>query len=79
MNKVILSKIQVTMKNFTPPIFNHFSLCLNRKKHVVMKAMRKKLNIFMLQLPIYYVRIGNLNWSKGRHCIQSKGKRLLLL
>ena len=39
---------------FAPPFMNYFSLSLNRKKGVVMGALRKKLNIFMLQLPIYY-------------------------
>ena len=47
----ILRKTQVTMKTF----FNHFSLSLNSKKRVVMRVMRKKLNIFTLQLPIYYI------------------------
>ena len=54
-NVIILKKIQVTMKTFAPPFFNHFSLSLNRKKCVVIRAMRKKLNIFTLQLSIYYV------------------------
>ena len=49
---IILKKIQVTMKTFAPPFFNNFSLSLNRKKRVLMKATRKKLNIFTLQLPI---------------------------
>ena len=39
---IILKKIQVTMS-------------LNRKKHVVMRAMINKINIFMLQLQIYYI------------------------
>ena len=52
---IILRKIQVTMKTFTPPFFNHFSLNLNRKKRVVMRALRKKLYIFTLQLQIYYI------------------------
>ena len=32
--------------------------------------MRKKLNIFMLQLPICYIHIsiGNLDWRKCGHC-----------
>ena len=30
--KIILSKIQVTMKTSVPPFFNHFSFGLNRKK-----------------------------------------------
>ena len=35
-----------------------------------MRVIRKKLNIFMLQLPIYYIldRIGNLDWNKCGHC-----------
>ena len=45
----------VTVKAFAPPLFNHFSLSLNRKKRVVMRAVRMKLNIFKLQLPIYYI------------------------
>ena len=45
----------VTIKSFVPSFFNHFSLSLNRKKRVVMRTMRKKLNIFRLQLPIYYI------------------------
>ena len=55
---IILRKIQVTMKIFAPAFFNHFSLILYRKKRVVMRAMREKLlklNMFMLQLPIYYI------------------------
>ena len=40
---------------FSPPFFNHFSLSLNIKKCVVMRGMRKKLNLFTLQLLIYYV------------------------
>ena len=35
---IILKKIQVTMKTFIPPFFNHFSLSLNRKKRVVMRV-----------------------------------------
>ena len=62
---VILKKIRLTIKTFAPTHFNHFSLTLNRIKRVVMKAMRKKLNIFTLQLPIYYI----LDWCKYGHCI----------
>ena len=40
---------------FAPPFFNHFSLNLNMWKRVAMRAMRKKLNLFTLQLPIYYI------------------------
>ena len=42
------------MKTFAPPFFSHFSLSLSREKRVVMRAMGKNLNIFTLQLPIYY-------------------------
>ena len=52
---IILKKIQVTMKTFASPFFNHFSLSLNRKKCEGMRTMRKKLNIFMLQLSTYYI------------------------
>ena len=31
---VVVRKTQVTMKNFSPPFFDHFSLSLNRKKNV---------------------------------------------
>ena len=43
------------IKSFAPPYFKHFSLSLNREKHVVMRVMGKKPNIFTLQLPIYYI------------------------
>ena len=39
-------------EDFRSTIFNHFSLSLNRKKRVEMRAMRKKQNIFTLQLSI---------------------------
>ena len=52
---VVLKKIQVTKKTFFPPFFDHFSLRLSRKKRVIMRAMRKKLSLFTLQLPIYYI------------------------
>ena len=41
--KILLRKIQVAMKIFAPPFFNHLNLKLNRKKHMVKRAMRKKL------------------------------------
>ena len=55
---VILKQTQVTMKTFVPPFFDHFCLNLSKKKkkkkrRVVMRALRKKLNIFTYQLPIY--------------------------
>ena len=52
---IILKKMQLRMKTFVPPFFNHFSLSLHRKKRVVMRAMRKRLNIFTLQQLIYYI------------------------
>ena len=39
---IILRKIQVTMKIFAPPFFNHFSLSLNRKKGGAMRTMEKE-------------------------------------
>ena len=48
---IILRKILVTKKSFTRPFFCYFSL--NRKKRLVVRAIRKKLNIFTLQLLIY--------------------------
>ena len=42
---IILKKMQVAMKAFGPPFFNHFNLSVNRKKCLVMRAMRKK-NIY---------------------------------
>ena len=50
---IILKKIEVAMKTFAPLFLNNFSLNLNRKKRLVMRAMRKKLNIFTAQLLIY--------------------------
>ena len=55
MKVIILRKMHVTIKYFVPPFFNHFSLNLNRKKRVAMRAKKKKLNIFTLQLPSYYI------------------------
>ena len=52
---IILRKIHVTIKSFAPPFFIHLNLSLTRKKSAVIRAMRKKPNIFTLQLPIYYI------------------------
>ena len=49
---LILRKMQVTLKAFPPRFFILFSLSPNRKKRVVMRVMRKKLNLIKLQLPI---------------------------
>ena len=56
MKKVIFSD-ENTCDNevFALPFFNHFSLSLNIKKRKVIRAMRKKLNLFMFQLLIYYI------------------------
>ena len=58
---IILKKIQVAMKAFAPPFFNHFSLSLNRKKHVVMRALRKTKHIHASALDLLHNRIGNLD------------------
>ena len=42
-------------KVFRSTILQPFQLEPEQKKRVVMRAMRKKLNIFTLQLPIYYM------------------------
>ena len=58
--KINLRKIQVAMKTFAPLFFIHVNLSLQRKKRVVMKAMRKKLpilNILILQLSIYSIAV----------------------
>ena len=41
--EIILRKIQAATKPFALQFFKHFSLSLNSKKRVVMRAMRKKL------------------------------------
>ena len=60
-------KIQVKMKSFVPPFFNYFSLGLSRKKLVIMRARRKKLNIRSAD-DLLHIRIGNLGWCKFGHC-----------
>ena len=47
---IILKKIKLAMKIFAPTFFNHFSLSLNGRKCLIMRAIREKLNIFTLQL-----------------------------
>ena len=64
----ILKKIQVRMKTFIPPFSNHFSLSLNRKKCLVMRAMRMKQNNYASAANLLHIRIGNLDWRKCRHC-----------
>ena len=53
---IILGKKHVAIKSFASTFFNdHFSLSLNRKKRVVMRAIRKKLNILTFQMTIHYI------------------------
>ena len=42
-------------EDFRSNIFHSFQFEPEQKKRVVMRAMRKKLDILTLQLPIYYV------------------------
>ena len=42
-------------ENFRPTILHAFQFEPEQKKGVVITAVRKKLNIFTLQLPIYYI------------------------
>ena len=61
---IILKKIHVTMKSFAPPFFNYFSLSLKGEKRVVMRAMRKKLNICGSTADLLFViGIGNFDWG----------------
>ena len=80
-NEIIQRKIQVAMKTFVPPFFNHFNSSLNREKAFCNEGHEKKLNIFTLLLPIYC----NIDWCKCEHCknqgnsIRNKRNRLSLL
>ena len=42
-------------ENFHSTILHPFHFEPEQKKRVVLRAIRKKLNIFTLQLPIYYI------------------------
>ena len=76
--------MQVAMKSSAPPFFNHFSLSLNRRKPVVIRATTKKLNISLdslhIRMSIYYIlefqpRLVRMRkWQK-----QSDRNRLTLL
>ena len=57
-----------TIKSSASPFFNHFSLTVNRKKRVVMKTMRKKINIQVSVADLLHIRIKNLDWCKCRNC-----------
>ena len=63
---IILKKIQVTMKNFTSPFFNHLSLSLNRKKCGNESHEKETRYIYSSAASLFYIRIGNLNWCKVR-------------
>ena len=54
-NVIILRNIHAVIKSSAPPFFNNFSLSLKKFLRVVKTAMRMKLNMFTLQLPIYYI------------------------
>ena len=73
---IVLMNIHMTMKSFDPPFFNHFRLSLDRKKRVVMRAaMRKKLNIFTLQLPIYYILEKEISISVNTDIAKTKREK----
>ena len=56
------SHIHMTMKSFARPFFNHFSMRLSRKKHVVMRVMKKKnKNIHSSAADLLHIRLGNLD------------------
>ena len=52
------------MKPLPPTFFNYFSLSLNRKKRMVMRAMKKKTkHIHASAADLLHIRIGNLDCS----------------
>ena len=66
----------MTIKPFVPSFISHFSLNLKRKKLVIIRAMRKKLNIFTFQLPIYWMQEISIDTNAGiaktkqeKHCL----------
>ena len=75
---ITLRKIQMAMKTFARPFFNHFSLSLSRKKRVVMRVMRKKLNIFTLQLPIYYILEKEISISVNTDIAKTKREKKIV-
>ena len=64
---IILQKIQVTMRTFVLPFFNHFSLSMNRKQRVRARRKKKK-HIYASAANLSYIRKGNLNCCMGGHC-----------
>ena len=53
--KIILNKIQVTMKTSVPPFFNHFSFGLNRKKLCGNESQEEETKHIHVRLPVYYI------------------------
>ena len=82
---IILRKIQVPMKIFALPILNHFSLGLSRKKHVVMRAMRKKTkHIHTSAADLLHFRIRNFDMtlskrSKRIYCLSCREVEVMLI
>ena len=74
MNKVIiLRKIQVTMKTFSPPFFNHFRMALNRKKTYGNERSnegheKETKHDQVSAADLLHIRIENLDSCKCRHC-----------
>ena len=66
-----MRKIKVTMKTFPPPFFSHFSLSLNRKKQVVMRAMRKGLTCLPLLLSLLVNCHADSNFCKNIYLFQT--------
>ena len=65
---IILMKTQGAMKTFAPPFFSHFNSSLNRKKPVVMRAMREKPYVIHASAAdLLHIRIENLDWCKFGH------------
>ena len=59
----------MAMKTFAPPFFNHFSLCLNRKKTCGNESHEKEIkHIHASAVDLLHTRIGDLDWCKCRHC-----------
>ena len=65
---IILKKIQVKMKTFAPPFFNHFSLSLKRKTCGNESHEKETKHIYVSAADLLNIRIGNLNWCKCVQC-----------
>ena len=75
---IILRKIHVTIKSFAPPLFSHLNLSLNRKKSAAIRAVRKKPNIFTLQLPIYYILEQEISIGASANIAKTKQEKYSL-